>query len=53
MADIVLVDDHPLLRKGLVRTIDEEVDLHVVGQIDNAEEALNELKDISLRPGAA
>lgn len=47
MADIVLVDDHPLLRKGLGRTIEEEVDLHVVGQMDSAEEALDEIEDLS------
>lgn len=46
MADIVLVDDHPLLRKGLVRTIDSEVDLNVVGQMDSAEEALDEMEEL-------
>jgi Response regulator containing a CheY-like receiver domain and an HTH DNA-binding domain len=46
MADIVLVDDHPLMRKGLVRTIEHEVDLHVVGQMDSAEEALEEIEDL-------
>lgn len=46
MADLVLVDDHPLMRQGLVRTIENEVDLHVVGQMDNAEEALEEIEDL-------
>ncbi len=46
MANLVLVDDHPLMRQGLVRTIENEVDLHVVGQMDNAEEALEEIEDL-------
>lgn len=46
MADVILIDDHPLLRKGLVRTIENEMDLHVVGQMDRAEEALDEIEDL-------
>ncbi len=46
MADLVLVDDHPLMRKGLVRTIEHEADLHVVGQMDSAEEALEQMEDL-------
>lgn len=44
MSDIILIDDHPLLRKGLARTIENEGDLHVVGQMDRAEEALDALE---------
>lgn len=47
MADIVLIDDHPLMRKGLVRTIENEVDLNVVGQMSSAEEALEEIEDLA------
>jgi DNA-binding NarL/FixJ family response regulator len=47
MADIVLVDDHPLMRKGLVRTIESEVDLNVVGQMSSAEEALEEIEELA------
>jgi DNA-binding NarL/FixJ family response regulator len=46
MADLILVDDHPLMRKGLVRTIENEVDLDVVGQMSSAEEALDEIEDL-------
>ncbi len=46
MTDIILVDDHPLMRKGLVRTIENEVDLDVVGQMSSAEEALDEIEDL-------
>ena len=47
MPDLVLVDDHPLMRKGLVRTIENEVDLDVVGQMSSAEEALEEIEDLA------
>jgi DNA-binding NarL/FixJ family response regulator len=47
MHDIVLIDDHPLLRKGLTRTIEKEADLNVVGQMDSAEEALGAIEDLA------
>ena len=47
MEDIALVDDHPLLRKGLARTIEAEADLNVAGQMDSAEEALGEIEDLA------
>jgi DNA-binding NarL/FixJ family response regulator len=47
MHDIVLIDDHPLLRKGLTRTIEKEADLSVVGQMDSAEEALGAIEDLT------
>ncbi|MFN3597654.1 MAG: response regulator [Rubricoccaceae bacterium] len=37
---IFLVDDHPLMRKGLALTLEAEPDLEVVGQAADAEEAL-------------
>ncbi|MFO8099076.1 MAG: response regulator transcription factor [Salinibacter sp.] len=46
MTDIILVDDHPLLRKGLARTIESEADLHVAGQMDSAEAALENIEDL-------
>lgn len=46
MPDIILIDDHPLMRKGLARTIDNEVDLHVVDQMSSAEEALEHIEDL-------
>jgi DNA-binding NarL/FixJ family response regulator len=46
MTDIFLVDDHPLMRKGLVRTIENEVDLNVAAQMSSAEEALDEIEDL-------
>ena len=47
MTDLVLIDDHPLMRKGLARTIENEVDLNVVGQMSSAEEALEKIEDLA------
>jgi len=46
MKDIVLVDDHPLLRKRSSRTIEAEADLKVAGQ-DSAEEALGQIDELA------
>lgn len=48
---IYIVDDHPLMRKGLVMTIEKEIGFEVCGQAENAEEALTEI--INLKPDAA
>lgn len=41
MKKILIVDDHPLMRKGLALTIEAEPDLRIVGQAASAEEALD------------
>jgi DNA-binding NarL/FixJ family response regulator len=41
MHRILIVDDHPLMRKGLALTLSAETDLEVVGQAADAEEALS------------
>ena len=55
---IFIVDDHPIVRKGLAQLINQEEDLVVCGEADKAEAALEVLKkvkpdlaivDISLR----
>lgn len=43
---IYIVDDHPLMRKGIAMTLDSEVDLEVCGQAESAELALNEIKEL-------
>ncbi|MHC4346490.1 MAG: response regulator [Planctomycetota bacterium] len=37
---ILIVDDHPIVRRGLVLLINQEVDLSVTAEAENAEEAL-------------
>lgn len=41
MKKILLVDDHPLMRKGLALTLNSEADLDVVAQAESAEDALD------------
>ncbi|MBI3874852.1 MAG: response regulator transcription factor [Verrucomicrobia bacterium] len=48
---IVIVDDHPLLRRGVAGLINREHDLHVCGEAQSAAEALQVIR--SLRPDIA
>lgn len=36
MIKIIIVDDHPVVRRGLAKIIDEEPDMKVVGEAENA-----------------
>lgn len=40
---IMVIDDHPLMRKGLAMTLDQEMDIEIVAQAPSAEEALGML----------
>ncbi len=42
---IVVVDDHPLFREGVVRTLAVETDFEIVGQGANADEAMQLVND--------
>ena len=42
---IVLVDDHPLFREGVARTLNSEIGLEVIGQGANADEAFQLTSD--------
>ena len=44
---ILLVDDHPLMRKGLALTLGAEPDFEVVGQASDAEEALEDFERLA------
>jgi len=55
---VFLVDDHPVVRQGIAMLIDQEIDMCVCGEADNADDALamiNQLKpdlaivDLSLK----
>lgn len=43
---ILVVDDHPLFREGVVHSLTAEPDLTVVGQAASGEEALNLARDL-------
>jgi DNA-binding NarL/FixJ family response regulator len=45
MKKIMIVDDHPLIRKGLAMTINAEPEYDVVGQAETASEGLQLLED--------
>lgn len=44
MHEVIIVDDHPLMRKGLALALDAEMDITVVGQMNSAEEAIDEVE---------
>ncbi len=46
MSRIIIVDDHPLMRKGLAQTLDSEADLSVVAQVASAEEAMTVVEEL-------
>jgi DNA-binding NarL/FixJ family response regulator len=48
---ILLVDDHPILRQGLVRLIEREPDLTVCGEAESAEQAMEAIRKV--RPALA
>ena len=45
MSDVIIIDDHPIMRRGLAQTLEEEIDLQVAAQMDTAEEALEALEE--------
>ena len=48
---ILIVDDHPMMRDGLRQLIANEADLEVVGEADDAAQALEEAE--KLKPDLA
>ncbi|MCU7840683.1 MAG: two-component system response regulator NarL [Candidatus Thiodiazotropha sp. (ex Troendleina suluensis)] len=43
---IVIIDDHPLLRKGLYQLVDLSPDLDIIGESDNGEQGLLMVQEI-------
>ena len=43
---IVLVDDHPIVRDGLVQMFSRQPDLSVCGEVSNAEEAIKVIAEL-------
>jgi len=44
---IFIVDDHPLMRKGMAMTLQSELEFDVVGQTETAEEALQQIPGLN------
>ncbi len=44
---VLIVDDHPIVRQGLAQLIDQEHDLHVCGQAQDAHEAMQAIRKLS------
>jgi ATP/maltotriose-dependent transcriptional regulator MalT/ActR/RegA family two-component response regulator len=44
---VLLVDDHPMFRKGLRQTIEAEPDLNVVGEASDGKEAIEKARKLS------
>jgi len=44
---VLIVDDHPIVRQGLAQLIDQEHDLHVCGQAEDAHEAMRAIRELN------
>lgn len=43
---IIIADDHAFLREGIKKTIQDEIDMKIVGEASNANDALNIIKEL-------
>ena len=41
---LLIVDDHPIVRQGLVQLVEKQPDLEVVGQAENAQQAMEHIQ---------
>ena len=46
-AQLLVVDDHPIVRHGIVQLLNRQPDMEVVAEADDAETALNHLRERS------
>ena len=46
MIKILIVDDHPIFRQGLIRIISSSPDMVVVDEADNGQESIDKIKTI-------
>lgn len=42
---ILIVDDHPLVRQGITQLVNQEADLHICCEAENAEEAIESIRN--------
>jgi len=43
---IIIVDDHPVMRKGLSQVINDQTDMEVIGEASNIPEALEKIQEL-------
>jgi DNA-binding NarL/FixJ family response regulator len=41
---ILIADDHPIVRQGLVSILDDQVDMKVVAEVDNGQQAIEQFR---------
>jgi DNA-binding NarL/FixJ family response regulator len=44
---VIIVDDHPIVRQGLAQLINQEADLEVCGQAEDAHEAMHAIRELA------
>jgi DNA-binding NarL/FixJ family response regulator len=44
---VIIIDDHPLLRRGMAALLSEQSDLCVCGEAENAKDALRAMRDLT------
>ena len=44
MIQVVIADDHPVMRHGIKRILEEEADMQVVGEAANGQELLQKIE---------
>lgn len=45
MTDIIIIDDHPMLRKGLTQLLELEDDLHMIAEVGDSRKALSVVQE--------
>ncbi len=44
---ITIADDHPVFRSGLIRIIEADKEIEIIGEADNGEAALNKILELN------
>ncbi len=44
---IIIADDHPVFRSGLMKTIEADKEIEIIGEADNGEKALNKILELN------
>jgi YesN/AraC family two-component response regulator len=53
MISVIIVDDHPVVRRGMKQIIVAEQDMQVVGEAENAREAIRVIYQTACDAGGA